>query len=47
MALARDEAKVDEMNVTICDLSEEAQLSQVEKRALLDPNLRTAEVADG
>lgn len=45
MLYQMDEAKVDELNITVADMGEDVRTSQIEKRAQLDPMARTTEVA--
>lgn len=40
-----DEGKIDELNVTVADMSEESRAEQVQQQAQLDPAMRTGEVA--
>lgn len=41
----QDEQKIDELNITVADMAEDLHTAQVERRAQLDPAVRSAEVA--
>ena len=45
MLYQMEEQKIDELNVTVADMNEESRAEQLEKRAQLDPAVRTSEVA--
>lgn len=45
IAYQQEETKIDELNITVADPTEDLQAAQMEKRATIDPAVRTTEVA--